>query len=203
MTRPRDRALFMPQARAAELDVQEVLEGERARRLGRRRAFRWLGWGAILALLGQWGLGFLGYATPKKTGDFGGTVTAGTVEDFQMGEVKVFRQGKFYISRVPEGFLALWWKCPHLGCTVPWKDNDPAMGGPPGQGDLAFAAKGRFQCPCHQSTYNRYGQIVAGPAPRPMFQFPLRIEAGKILVQTGPDQVIARSEARTTDATPL
>ena len=21
------------------------------------------------------------------------------------------------------GFLALWWKCPHLGCTVPWRDD--------------------------------------------------------------------------------
>ena len=21
------------------------------------------------------------------------------------------------------GLLALWWKCPHLGCTIPWKES--------------------------------------------------------------------------------
>ena len=33
------------------------------------------------------------------------------------------REGKFYVTRVPEGFFALYWKCPHLGCTVPWADR--------------------------------------------------------------------------------
>jgi Rieske Fe-S protein len=76
------------------------------------------------------------------------------------------------------------------------------MGGPPGDGDKAFASAGRFNCPCHGSIYNRYGQIVQGPAPRPMDRFPIAISGGKITVQTGPDKAISRSVAAPSDATP-
>jgi cytochrome b6-f complex iron-sulfur subunit len=104
---------------------------------------------------------------------------------------------------VPEGFFALYWKCPHLGCTVPWAPQDPAMPGPPGGGDLSFTDKGRFKCPCHGSIYNRYGQIIAGPAPRPMDRFPLTIDSsGKIVVDTGPSKVISRALATADDAVP-
>jgi cytochrome b6-f complex iron-sulfur subunit len=165
--------------------------------------FRWMGWGAIMILLGQWSIGFLGFFTPKRLGAFGGTVVAGTVADFKVGDVKQVRDGKFYITRVPEGFFALYWKCPHLGCTVPWAAQDPAMPGPPDGGDLAFTDKGRFKCPCHGSIYNRYGQIIQGPAPRPMDRFPLKIEgSGRISVETGPSKVISRAVASAGDAVP-
>jgi len=86
---------------------------------------------------------------------------------------------------------------------VPWADSDPAMPGPPGGGDLAFTDKGRFKCPCHGSIYNRYGQIIQGPAPRPMDLFPLKIDpTGKISVETGPTKAVSRSEATTDQAVP-
>src|SRR5437667_246857 len=108
-----------------------------------------------------------------------------------------------YVTRVPEGFFALYWKCPHLGCTVPWAAQDPAMPGPPDGGDQAFTDKGRFKCPCHGSIYNRYGQIIQGPAPRPMDRFPVKIESsGKIVVQTGPSIAISRAFADAKDAVP-
>jgi cytochrome b6-f complex iron-sulfur subunit len=165
--------------------------------------FRWMGWGAILILLGQWSIGFISFFTPKRLGAFGGSVLAGTAAEYKLGEVKVVREGKFYVTRVPEGFLALYWKCPHLGCTVPWAEQDPAMPGPPDGGDLAFIDKGRFKCPCHGSIYNRYGQIIQGPAPRPMDRFPLKIDpSGKITVETGPSKVISRAIASAEDAVP-
>ena len=43
-------------------------------------------------------------------------------------------------------------QCPHLGCTVPWKPDDPTMD--------QLADKGRFNCPCHGSLYDRYGNIM-------------------------------------------
>ena len=77
------------------------------------------------------------------------------------------------------------------------------MPGPPDGGDLAFTDKGRFKCPCHGSIYNRYGQIIQGPAPRPMDRFPLNIDAsGKIIVQTGPSIAISRAVADAKDAVP-
>ncbi|MBI4492502.1 MAG: Rieske 2Fe-2S domain-containing protein [Chloroflexi bacterium] len=160
-----------------------------ARGVSRRLVFRWLGWGTILGLLAQWTLGIvLGFFWPKKVGAFGGIVNVGSVADFQVGDVRVVREGKFYLSRVPEGFVALWWKCPHLGCTVPWKPDDKSE-------DSMGNGKGRFNCPCHGSIYDRYGQIITGPAPRPMDLFPVEVKDGKILVSTGPSKAVQRAQA--------
>ena len=41
--------------------------------------------------------------------------------------------------------------CTHLGCTVPWD-----------------AEQNRFICPCHNSQYDAAGQVLQGPAQRPL-----------------------------------
>ena len=131
---------------------------------------RLAGWGTLLALVGQWLAGFGVFFWPKKVGAFGGEVIGGNVPtEGRRGQDD--QEGKFYVSRVPEGFLALWWKCPHLGCTVPWKPDDPSMD--------PLGAKGRFNCPCHGSIYDRYGDIISGPAPRPMDLFASRSATAK------------------------
>jgi cytochrome b6-f complex iron-sulfur subunit len=60
---------------------------------------------------------------------------------------------------------------------VPWQPTEPS--------EDKIAPEGRFHCPCHGSIYDRYGQIISGPAPRPMDIMQVRIEGGKILVNTG------------------
>jgi Rieske Fe-S protein len=63
--------------------------------------------------------------------------------------------------------LALWRKCPHLGCMIP----------------KACESRGRFQCYCHQSTYNILGEkLELGPAPRGMDRFPVRINNGGFVI---------------------
>jgi cytochrome b6-f complex iron-sulfur subunit len=76
----------------------------------------------------------------------------------------------------PGGLLALYQKCPHLGCTVPWR-NDFTFNG----------VKGWFRCPCHGSTYSKDGGVrVFGPAPRPLDVFPLEVDNDlNVTVQTG------------------
>jgi cytochrome b6-f complex iron-sulfur subunit len=66
--------------------------------------------------------------------------------------------------------LALWRKCPHLGCMIP----------------KACEARSRFQCYCHQSTYNILGEkLKLGPAPRGMDRFPVHIrDDGVVIVDT-------------------
>jgi cytochrome b6-f complex iron-sulfur subunit len=195
--------LFVPPEKERQLREREGVEAERQLRLRRRMMFRWVGWGAVMVLLSQWAIGFVSFFTPKRLGAFGGNVVAGNVSDYNIGDVTQWRDGKFYITRVPEGFMALYWKCPHLGCTVPWAPTDPSMPGPPDGGDQAFTDKGRFKCPCHGSIYNRYGQIIQGPAPRPMDHFPMTFDAtGRITVSTGPDEAISRSVATIADVTP-
>jgi cytochrome b6-f complex iron-sulfur subunit len=199
----RREGLFYPGAEIAE-EIERRTASPREggaepisvkRGLQRRTIFRWAGWGTIMLLLAQWSAGFVGFFTPKKVGAFGGEISAGAVTDFQVGEVKVIQEGKFYISRVPQGVLALWWKCPHLGCTVPWKPDDPSMD--------QLQSKGRFNCPCHGSIYDRFGQIVQGPAPRPMDLFPTEVRDGKIFVTANPTKAVTRAVADGSDATPV
>jgi cytochrome b6-f complex iron-sulfur subunit len=153
--------------------------------VARRKLLRWFGWTTLLVILGELAAGFLPFFWPRRTGAFGGTVVAGNVNDFKVGEVKKIVEGKFFISRVPEGFLALWQKCPHLGCAVPWNESGPSLD--------SIEPTGRFNCPCHGSQYDRYGQIKAGPAPRPMDMFPITIRDGRISVDTAPPKAIKRT----------
>ena len=108
------------------------------------------------------------------------------VSKYPPGSKTKITAGKFWLVHLtPEqggpGFLALWQKCPHLGCTVPWEPGysftDKATGS---------SKRGWFRCPCHQSTYNDAGVRVFGPAPRSMDRMALTITAeGEIEVDTG------------------
>ncbi|MER3422758.1 MAG: rieske ironsulfur family protein, partial [Nitrospiraceae bacterium] len=40
----------------------------------------------------------------------------------------------------------------------------------------------KFRCPCHGSVYNIKGQVLDGPAPRPLDQLPSKVEDGHIYV---------------------
>ncbi len=196
ITRRPQEGLFHP---ATLIGAEETERAARPTGVRRRTLLRWLGWGSLLALLAQWFAGFLNFFWPRKAGSFGAVVMAGSVEDIQkmpVGTIRTVREGKFYLSRVPEGVVALWWKCPHLGCTVPWRETDPS--------EDTLAEKGRFNCPCHGSIYDRYGQIIAGPAPRPMDIFPIEIRDGKVLVATGPSKAVQRPKVdRSQHVTPI
>ena len=96
-------------------------------------------------------------------------VIAGPVERFSRKTVTAFPNGKFYLARLEDGgFLALDRTCTHLGCTVPWD-----------------AERGCFKCPCHASSFDITGAVLAPPAPRPLDLYPVRIENGIVKVDTG------------------
>ncbi len=138
----------------------------------------WWGLAGLLAL--EAGGGFALSLWPQfKSGGFGGKVKIGSLEelkDIPVGTVTYVREARVYLSRVESGFLALYRKCTHLGCVVPWRDDDPS------EDDLA--AMGRFNCPCHSSIFDRFGLVQGGPAPRPLDIFPISIEDGELTVDT-------------------
>ncbi len=136
-----------------------------------RRGFLKMAWGASLfGLFGQAGIALLRFFQPRiEAGAFGSKVVAGQVDEFLPGTVNHIQKGRFYISRLEDGgMLALWQQCTHLGCTVPWREDE-----------------GRFHCPCHSSIFDPTGQIVSGPAPRPMDMFPIEIRDKQVVVDTG------------------
>jgi len=65
-----------------------------------------------------------------------------------------------------EGYLALSAVCTHLGCVVKWK-------------------KGRrqFFCPCHGARFDLDGEVMGGPAPRPLAKFDVEEIPGSIVVR--------------------
>jgi cytochrome b6-f complex iron-sulfur subunit len=124
------------------------------------------GWIAVSALLPR------RRKTPLKGGP--GVQVAGPVERFEPGSVTAFADGKFYLARLEDGgFLAVYRKCTHCGCSVPWNSDEL-----------------RFSCPCHASAFDIRGDVINAPAPRPLDIFPVTIEKGIVKVDTG--QLIRR-----------
>jgi cytochrome b6-f complex iron-sulfur subunit len=103
-----------------------------------------------------------------RKGKASSLVVAGPVDRFEEGTVTAFREGRFYLARLEDGgFLALHRECTHLGCTVPWRQDE-----------------GRFICPCHASSFDIHGDVLSAPAPRPLDLFAVRIENGIVKVDT-------------------
>ncbi len=149
-----------------------------------RRAFLNKLWGALgLVVLGEIVWLVVSFLRPRQPrtegGGFGAVITAGSVEAFALNTVTAFPRGQFYLARLEDGgFLAISRKCTHLGCTVPWVEED-----------------GRFACPCHGSTFDITGNVLHAPAPRALDLFPVTIENNVVKVNTG--KRIKRSEFRT------
>ncbi len=142
-----------------------------------------------LTLVGLLG-GPLDFMWPRGSGGFGGPITVPPVLIPEEGGEPIRNiEGRFWLLNLvpgpsstgaesPGGLLALYQKCPHLGCTVPWRNDFTFQG-----------TKGWFRCPCHGSTYSKDGGVkVFGPAPRPLDVFPLVVNADlSVTVQTGRD----------------
>ncbi|HIK56733.1 MAG TPA: Rieske (2Fe-2S) protein [Synechococcales cyanobacterium M55_K2018_004] len=56
--------------------------------------------------------------------------------------------------------------CTHNRCTLAWK-----------------TAHNRFVCPCHNAQFNPDGTVAQGPATSPLPVYPVKVEAGQVLVQ--------------------
>ena len=142
--------------------------------------------GGVLLNLGVLTGGFLRFFWPNKTGAFGSDITIEKADIPPVGGQPFrYAEGKFYLVHNEDGVLALYWKCPHLGCTVPWEEGQDS-----------------FRCPCHGSMFDPNGGYVGGPAPRSMDLMEVTVaDGGNVVVSTGKLRP-ARSEYKQDQATP-
>lgn len=136
-------------------------------------------------------IGLLAFMWPKLSGGFGADVDAGQVSDLVTatrtpdgGVIPAFiPEARAYVVPVDEGSLseqfagrgvaagglmALYQKCVHLGCRVPW-----------------CATSQGFECPCHGSKYDYIGEYFGGPAPRNLDRFAVELVNDRFIIKTG------------------
>src|SRR5690349_2356151 len=65
-------------------------------------------------------------------------------------------------------FIAFAVNCTHLGCPVRWL-SDAQL----------------FMCPCHGGVFYADGRVAAGPPPRPLTRYDVRVRAGQVEVLAG------------------
>ena len=155
----------------------------------------------ILAGLGIFAAGMgaamLGFLWPSSAGGFGSKIVVGSEDDVKQ---QVDKKQPFYnaaartyiqpypkedipkakkvydpriVAGMEQGYVALYQKCVHLGCRVPWCESSQW-----------------FECPCHGSKYNRVGEKKGGPAPRGLDRFVLQVSGGEITVDTAASSLV-------------
>ena len=93
---------------------------------------------------------------------------AGLPEEYPLNVVstKWLESQKVWIIRNEKGLYVLSAICTHLGCTPRWLNEE-----------------GLFKCPCHGSNFTINGDVVAGPAPKPLWRYSIGLaEDGQVVV---------------------
>jgi cytochrome b6-f complex iron-sulfur subunit len=143
--------------------------------------------------LSAFGAAVIGFLWPQSKGGFGSSIRVGKVDEVKAaiqenGGFLYVPEGKMWVTEYPAsalekarqvysppelngmeaGLVALFQKCPHLGCRVP---------------DCQTSKW--FECPCHGSKYNQAGEKKGGPAPRGMDHFGTVVDGDTFIADTG------------------
>jgi menaquinol-cytochrome c reductase iron-sulfur subunit len=65
-------------------------------------------------------------------------------------------------------FIAMSNVCTHLGCRVRWISDQE-----------------QFFCPCHNGVFDKEGNVVAGPPPRPLDRYDVKVEEDQLFLLGG------------------
>ena len=147
------------------------------------------------ASLGGFAAALIAFLWKGAEGGFGSKISVGKIDDI-IGQIRSARgflylpEARSWVTEYPKeaiskaevayggqgavfsgmnaGIVALYQKCPHLGCRVP-----------------ECSTSQWFECPCHGSQYNRVGEKKGGPAPRGMDRFGVSVNNGVMVIDTG------------------
>ena len=182
--------------KAAPVEVAPwVAPDEEALGVSRRMFFNRATVTLLTISVASFGASVVGFLWKGAEGGFGSKINAGKIDDViqlirqnkgflylsearawvteypkdAIGKGKTIYGGQAPVfSGMQAGVVALYQKCPHLGCRVP-----------------ECKSSQWFECPCHGSQYNRVGEKKGGPAPRGMDRFGVSIVNGVLTIDTG------------------
>jgi menaquinol-cytochrome c reductase iron-sulfur subunit len=119
--------------------------------------------------------------TPVRASDREAWRDVGEVEDFPVGATRLVtyldaaplpwagyaaRSAAWVRRESAEGFAAFTTYCTHVGCAIRWEEGARL-----------------FLCPCHGGAFHADGSVAAGPPPRPLDRYPIRVRDGRIQIQ--------------------
>jgi cytochrome b6-f complex iron-sulfur subunit len=127
----------------------------------RRQVLRWLGKGSVFAAFAAQ----LGAAARALFPN----VLYEPPTTFTLKRPGIYPQGytfdsehRLFVGRAAGKFHVISAVCTHLGCTVQWRGSE-------------------FDCPCHGSRFDPDGNVIAGPAPRPLPWFEVSVSPEGLL----------------------
>lgn len=136
--------------------------------VSRRNFFALVGLSACAMAAAGTGVVLVDFLRPRALFEPPTAFSLGPPDAIEIGQVVTNIEHRVYVIRMAEGFRALSAVCTHLGCITRW-----------------WPERGIIACPCHGSQYTLAGDVIAGPAPRPLRWLQMALsEKGELIVDT-------------------
>lgn len=150
-------------------DATREVPASEPERPDRRDFLTRVGVGACAAAAVGSGLVTLDFLEPKVLFEPPTTFRAGDPGDYPEGTIRFNKEKKAYVVGGPGGVFALSAVCTHLGCITRFLSDQNIIA-----------------CPCHGSRFDLEGNVVEGPAPRPLPWLQVATDpSGLLVVDTG------------------
>ncbi len=151
-----------------------------------RRDFMKIAIGAVGGLIGLgYGIPAIAYVITPATAKTQAQqwIQLGAVSKIELGtptlfKVNVKRQTGWIVNQeelsiyviTEDGreFVALSNVCTHLGCRIRW-----------------VADQNKYFCPCHNGVFDKQGNVVSGPPPRPLDRYQTKVENDQLFILGG------------------
>ncbi len=117
-------------------------------------------------------------------------IPVGKADDFEIGKTVtvpfpapsplpwagITAKGAAWLRRELNGqFTAFSVNCTHMGCPVRWLPDAHL-----------------FMCPCHGGVYYEDGTVAAGPPPKPLVRFEVRVVRNQVEIKAAPTPITTR-----------
>jgi cytochrome b6-f complex iron-sulfur subunit len=134
----------------------------------RRDLFSRVGLAACAVAAAGSGIVTLDFLKPTALSEPPTRLRAGRPLDSPDDVVRFNKQQRAYVVGAPGGVYALSAVCTHLGCITRFLSDEKVIA-----------------CPCHGSRFDLEGNVIHGPAPRPLPWLEMQVDAtGTLLVDT-------------------